>query len=343
MRARGFSLVELMIASLLGLLVIGAAGRLFLQGAQSYRQDERGARMEEELRFAVTQLGADLEMAGFFGEMRDPANIRLDANLAPAADCGPSTDGAASGATNNWLFAERRAAVFTRGDASPARAHASFPCISSAEFFAGPAGLGTDVIAIKRVSGSAIAAAAKLAGRVYLRTDGARGVLYRHATGMAEPLPGAGVSIYEYRPVIWYLRRYSVSAGESPQVPALCRKVLVDSAGLRMQSDSGGCIAAGIEDLQLEFGLDSDGDGLADTWASFGAGPPVATLAKVVSVRVQLLGRTTEADPRHVDLTTFVLGGRARGPFRDGYRRRMMGALALLRNPARLRAPVALP
>lgn len=341
MRARGFSLVELMIASLLGLLVIGAAGSLFLQGAQVYREGERGSRMRDELHFALAQLGQDLEMSGFWGEARDPASIVLDAGLAPGGDCGPSTDGAPPGPGNNWLFAERRASVFTRGDASPAQAHAAFPCISSAEFYAGSESLGTDVIAIKRVAGSAVAAAAQLAGHVYLRTDGARSTLYRYAPGMAAP--AAGTSIYEYRPALWYLRRYSMSPSESPKIPALCRKVLVDSGGLRLQSDSGGCIASGIEDLQLEFGLDTDDNGLADVYTAFGASPTVATLAQVVCVRVQLLARTTEADPRYTDLKTFLLGGRTRGPFRDGYRRRVLSGLVVLNNPARLRAPRELP
>ena len=325
-RARGYTLVELMIGSLLGLLTLAVAGQLFLQGSRSYREDERAARLHDELRFALAQLSQDLEMAGWWGGVRGIEALRIDASAMHAgADCA----------------GDPALALLTRGDASPAEAHAAFACIAAADFHAGPRSEGSDIVAIQRVAGSATPPASLIDGHLYLKTDGAQATLYRQGPG-ANPAPHAGGVYFEYRPAIWYLRRYSVSVDESPRIPALCRKVLAEG-GARMQSDPGGCVAQGIEDLQLEFGLDADGDGRAEHWARFATTPPPERLAQVVAVRVQLLARTLEADPQHVDRYEWRLGARRHAAFGDGYARAAMSALAVLRNPARRMSAPQLP
>ena len=157
MRNRGFSLIELMIAITLGMLAVAAVGSVFIYGSRNYKQDDKVSKMQDELRFALAQITQDVEMAGFYAQVRDLINdidLHGTATVASAGlDCGPTIDSGAfvaSGANaNNWVFKERRAAVFTRGNATAAQANAMFPCIpnSNDEFLAG-----TDILAIKRVS-----------------------------------------------------------------------------------------------------------------------------------------------------------------------------------------------
>ena len=63
-RCRGVSLVELMIAMVLGLLVGAGIVAVFASTSNSRRAQEQLARLQEEGRFAITQIKNDLAMAG---------------------------------------------------------------------------------------------------------------------------------------------------------------------------------------------------------------------------------------------------------------------------------------
>lgn len=63
-RQRGLTLIELMIAMVLGLLVTLAVVNLFLTTRTVYRQNENLARMQESARFAFEFLGRDIREAG---------------------------------------------------------------------------------------------------------------------------------------------------------------------------------------------------------------------------------------------------------------------------------------
>ena len=56
----GFSSVELLISMVLGLLVVGAIGSLFVQHKTNYRQNEQFALMQENGRFTLNLLASDL-------------------------------------------------------------------------------------------------------------------------------------------------------------------------------------------------------------------------------------------------------------------------------------------
>jgi type IV pilus assembly protein PilW len=63
-RQLGLTLVELMVALVLGLVVIGAVTNLFLTNRQTYRATENLARMQENLRFAFELMARDVREAG---------------------------------------------------------------------------------------------------------------------------------------------------------------------------------------------------------------------------------------------------------------------------------------
>ncbi|WP_373188285.1 PilW family protein [Halopseudomonas sp.] len=64
---RGLSLVELMIALALGLIISAAIMQVFLSSKNVYRMQESMARIQENGRFAVDYLSRDLRMAGYMG------------------------------------------------------------------------------------------------------------------------------------------------------------------------------------------------------------------------------------------------------------------------------------
>lgn len=66
-RARGFTMIELMVAMLLGLIVIGGVSSVFLAGQQTYRANEALSDVENGSRTAFEMLTRDLRDVGFTG------------------------------------------------------------------------------------------------------------------------------------------------------------------------------------------------------------------------------------------------------------------------------------
>lgn len=63
-RVRGFSLVELMISLMLGLLVVGSAGAIFISNRQTYRATEALGRVQESSRMAYELFARDVRETG---------------------------------------------------------------------------------------------------------------------------------------------------------------------------------------------------------------------------------------------------------------------------------------
>lgn len=92
-KSRGFGLVELMVASTIGLILLGGIGYIYLGSRQTFRTQDDFSRIQENVRYAMDQVGVDVRMAGYAGCLNlasiDPANpaampINVIANGAPA-------------------------------------------------------------------------------------------------------------------------------------------------------------------------------------------------------------------------------------------------------------------
>ncbi len=64
---RGFTLIELMIAMLIGVFLMGGVIQIFLSAKQAYRLQENLSRLQENGRFAMDFITKDVRMAGFIG------------------------------------------------------------------------------------------------------------------------------------------------------------------------------------------------------------------------------------------------------------------------------------
>lgn len=85
---KGFSLVELMVAMVLGLILIGGVVQVFVSNMQTFHTNNGVARVQESARFALSELAKDIRMAGFkgcdakgipIGNITDSALFNIDA------------------------------------------------------------------------------------------------------------------------------------------------------------------------------------------------------------------------------------------------------------------------
>jgi type IV pilus assembly protein PilW len=86
--SRGFSLTELLVAMVIGLVLLGGLVTLMVNSKKNYSQQEYSARLQENARFAMQFLTYDVRMAGYFG----CSNNIINSTVAPIT----STESASS-------------------------------------------------------------------------------------------------------------------------------------------------------------------------------------------------------------------------------------------------------
>ena len=340
-RAQGFSLPELLIAVAIGLALLAGLSSMFVKNTQAQAEIEKAHRQVENGRYAIDLLAVDLRNAGYFGEF-NPAQLATPAALPPA--CAATVDELEAGL-----------AFAVQGQDGGA---AGLNCLDDVR-------AGTDVLVVRRtatcVAGQAGCEPTAGGGPFFqaslcnnaselnsadvrdfydlaLTTDG----LTRHGRDCtAVAGSGALAALRRYRTHIYFVANNNV-AGDA--IPTLKRAELAtDGANLRWDIVP---LAEGIENLQLEYGLDlapAGGDGVADQFTP--APGAAANWRSAVSVKLHVLARNSAATPGHVDRKRYVLGLNAAGenheiaPANDRYKRHVFQSLVALPNPAGRRLP----
>ena len=189
-------------------------------------------------------------------------------------------------------------------------------------FTAGELEEGADIVSVKRVAGAEAGALRNNA--IYLRTNGTVGLMFRAPFPAAPAFPILPPRAdWEYRPSIYFVRPFANTAGDG--IPTLCRKVL-RGGGPSMTTE---CLATGIEDLQIEYGIDTSDDGHPNTYST---NPTVAEMQAVVSARIFLLARTTDIDTRYTNEKTYSISNSPDYAPGDSFHRRVFSTNVSVQN-----------
>ncbi|MES2885823.1 MAG: PilW family protein [Pseudomonadota bacterium] len=331
-RMQGLTLVELMIALTLGLIVIAALVAVFMGSNRNFRQNEALATMQDNARFALDALSRDLAMAGYWGGVRAidaEISVRVSAAAAAAVakasatgDCGPATQAA----SYHWLFDVATPLVFRNHTLGTATISNDFRCLLPANIQPD-----TDVLMIRRVS--AVDAlppigAGLAANRFYVKTNRNIASLFRATSATFDPTgpldcpDSAGLStackpteatptqqVYAYTPQIYYIRSYLKSNADGTPIydglPILCRRYLNDTdTTLDYPAMVEDCLAEGVENLQIEWGISSDGS----TVQNYVANPTAEQLLQARTARIHILVRSTSKNVQASnDVKSYVL------------------------------------
>jgi len=311
----GVTIVELMVAMLLSVILGGAIISVFVNSTKSFKQDENILNMQDDARHALRQISFDVSMAGHYADLVVPSVVTPDPSLAIGTDCGPVGQ-------LNWMYRTTDAgtaeslSITALDNTTSAQVVAAHSC-----FLGGEVLPGTDVVAIKRVVGGS--AAALRNGGVYLRTNGTVGLLYREPTVAPAIVVAPPNADWEFRPSIYYIRQFADVPGDG--IPTLCRKVLT-GAGPSMATE---CLATGIENLQLEYGIDTTSDGQPNTYLS---NPSLAQIQDVVSARIFVLARTIEIDTSYTNAKTFSISNSPDYAPNDSFHRRVFSTSVSIQN-----------
>lgn len=302
--SRAFTLIELAVAMGLSILLSSVVISLYTEIGKNFRYDERYALMQENGRYALQSISADLSMADFWG--RVIATDTVSTTITPGTDsCEESIN----------LFDATAGLLFN--NYHPANPTLQFtPCTSVSSVHQ----TNTSMLVVKRVAGSTTAQADLDNGTVYLRTNGTTGSLLDNLS--SSDAPGANESDWLYQPSWYFIRQfYDVPADA---IPSLCRMRL---SGNTLETPQ--CLAEGIQDLHVQFGIDTDSDGYANQYLSE---PTQAQVATAVTARIFVLARSSDTDSFYTNDKTYTLGDVSLGPFNDGFLRRVYSSTVVLRN-----------
>jgi type IV pilus assembly protein PilW len=257
--ARGITLVELMIAMAIGVGMIAAAVSLYAKGRAAYRVNESLARVQEQARFALAVIEPDIEMAGHYGFTNDPSTISLPEVPASLQSCG-ALDVATPVQGANGVFA--------------------LPCAA----YQSGAVAGADTLTVRRVdTREARPEVNRL--QIYATRFTALTSQRLFVDGDTPGVVDANHRVHNLLVRTYYIARDSVGRRG---FPALRVKSLARGG---FDEDE---VMSGVEDLQVQFGVDG---------ARYEN--PGGTDSRVVAVRVWLRVRSDEPDASFVDNRTY--------------------------------------
>ncbi|GFE80838.1 type IV minor pilin protein PilW [Steroidobacter agaridevorans] len=310
-RQRGLSLIELMVALVISLVLIGGAIQVYVFSRQNYEVNESVVRLQETARYALSILEPDIRMANSWG-LSKGAGFVVTASGLPATNCG----------------ADFASAVMTPVDG--ANNQYSFECPAD-----GAGAVTTaDTLVIRRASA---VPSTETDGRLLVcSTRTSLSLVIDSSTCVEEPIGQVNDLLVN----AYYIGRDSAhQAG----LPTLHRWSLVAPDNL---DDVG--IVPGVEDMQIQFGIDSTGvSGTATGYVNPGEVPAGA---QVVSVRLWLLVRSETEETGFTDTQTYEYGdrsddnggttddldsaGAARLAYKpnDGFRRLLVSRTIVIRN-----------
>ncbi len=309
-RQRGFSLIELMIAMTIGLVLLAAVAAIATNSSRTQRDIERMGSQVENGRYALDLLRREIEHAGYYGAFYDvgaPEDVPAD----------PSTTDVNQITEDIGLPIQGYDDV--SGDPVPSElgddAHRD----------------GTDILVLRRAATEATAVDALTAEELYVQGLSIDTVIAQAAgDSSSDESEFDLVDRNSNRVDIRKLRTDIYHVGpDADGIPTLKRLSLTEAGGsLGWRQEA---LATGVEQLQVQYGRDTDNDGVAETYGT--APGTVGGWADVVALRVYLLVRTREASPDYTDEKTYDIGQDNRyDPADDGYRRRVFSSVVRATN-----------
>ena len=322
MSSRGFTLVEWLVAMLLGLFLLAGVFTVFVMSRSSSEDAFDQSELQENGRLAIRLISQDIKWAGFFGAYTGQStqvgpSLTLSAgSIVPASsDCLdersvgslPSNAGPIRG-----LWVSR---------VSTTKGLAGFACILAADRVAN-----SDVISIKRLVGRPIPASEGLdTNRFYMAANSQEARIIKGSE--TRPLFGANneSQIWEYQHYIYYL-------SQEDGVPVLRKRYLTVNGGSAL---IGGAMAEGVEHMVLMYGVDDSliPDGRIDRYIST---DQMTTQrwneGRVLGARLFLLIRAARESSRYKNNNSYQLGNITVNGGGDGYRRLLLESSIALRN-----------
>ena len=325
----GLTLIELMVALAIGSFLMIGTIQIYNQSRQAFVVNESIARVQETAQFAMDTIEADLRMASNWGRNSRAlavegrsiiGTVNPNALPQPAVNCAPDwvlNLGMPIDGVNNGY-----------GLACPAT---------------GGAQAESDVITIRRAT---VAHVDPEAGRLQIQSSRIQGELF--VNGLVPPGFSAATAAsaaddprdpaFDSETHNLIITSYYVSPTSAliNGVPTLRRhRLTTDGVGPTIVDEE---VAPGVENLQIQLGVDIDADNTVDRYVNPGNAiyNPTAVGyvpgARIMTARIWMIVRGVDIEPGVQDGRNYQPAGTALGVPNDQFRRMQVSKTILLRN-----------
>lgn len=320
-RQSGLSLVELMITMLLGLMIIGMMGNAYLASNTTSRALDQASLMTETGRYVSSVLKDEIQVAGAFGIYDNRLNIVSSAPKIPDP-CTISSTSLSDGMAVPITGYNNVGGTGTNDDLATVL-DGCFPSATES------VKTGTDVLILRRTHSDTVdmnaATPALDSDTFYVQSTSLKYVLDDGSSVL--PFSLTKYQSSELEPARRYLINIFYVSGQDNQLKKL---------QLNGDEFSVTPIADNIEDFQVEYGIDSTGNGAVNAATftesdGFTPGPKNNSSgaiddiwSNVVAVRALTLVRSDVANATDTDTRSYTLGhDKTVGPFNDNFKRRL--------------------
>lgn len=336
-RQTGLTLIELMIAMVIGVFLLIGTLTVFTQSRANFRVADSVARLQENARFAMDSIEPDLRLARFWGRnaepgaIPDPTDATFPAGVVVTCDT-VDTSGARIPPTNYTAWALNIRQQVWAVDETSGYGHATLgiPCSAATG-----AQVQSDALVVRHASGQPTPPTNNL---IQVHTDHLSGEMFNN--GIVPAGYGALAQTHNVVTSVYYVDQ---SSDLDPNTPSLRVKTLING-GVHQDQE----MIAGVENLQVQFGVDTDdpNDGIVDRYVDADHNiintttPGTILTAKIMAIRLWMLMRADAQENGFQDRPTYtspdpVINTCAQGGgcnYPDNFRRLAVSKTIFLRN-----------
>lgn len=332
-RSSGFSLVELMLAMLIGLIIMGGVMQIYLSTRDTQRTNEDQLQLLADGRFAIDTIAYDLRHAGIWGGTNETKAIACKLNTEyPCEDAGiPYVMPAATDDCTGYEYNNLDVPIIAFDANNP------FDASCATESYKA----NTDVLSLRYADSSWVTEAPApgllAADVVYVRSNFVAGQMF-----VGQNVPDTDfykwddLNVTHSHPMIsrvYYVSDYTDTVGDG--LPSLHR---VDLSAGPVMTDK--VLLQGVEDFQLEFGIDTSTpkDFQVNSYVSAASITPEDwSNGRVLAAKIWVLMVSERVDRNNIgSAQSFTIAGNPVVTDNDGRRRYLMSSIVRLRNTARL-------
>lgn len=371
---RGFSLIELMIAMGIAMTLMMAMASIFTTSINTRETIDREGQKIETARYSLDTLAEDIRLAGYYGNYAPPFTGSMPADWQYVDPCSAAGGNPLPG----WNATTGPVQVPFPIFGYEAHGTGSLPaaltgCLDHYK-------TGTDVFVVRRASTISVTAggAGYVPGEVYLQVsscpDGTVDTqpfnamatatstdFNLHVLGCTATTPGANALVRKLITRIYYISQCddcvndldSNAATTGDGIPTLKMvELAIPSSGgttLRVLQNLR-TIAPGVENMHLEYGIDTTDDGSIDAWVVSNENPrqtgttgtavtgmrlDASTQNRwedVMAVKLFLITRDLKTTRRWIDSKSYTMGSETVAATGDAFRRRLTSTTIKLVN-----------
>lgn len=320
-RQRGFNLIEFMIAMTIGLILMLSLTSMFVDTKVSANRSTTVSNLQSQAKLAVQILLEDIRNIGswaeFSGEslndISTPASINFGGGSCTILQIANASSTAATMSlptNSNWI---------ADTGSTPANI-INQNCVVEADF---AVTADSDVLSLSRIQGNVVQQAALISGAHYLAVSSQLAQLFNAAS------PNGATSIVNVELYPYVHHTYLVES-HATEGTRLSRFSLREGGGNPMFTND--LIIDNIERLRIEFGVDTDADGVANSYQpSANVTSAMWNGNQIVSARIYILARAKLPDASFNNTQTYNLGSDAVA-VDDNYRRFLLSTTVIIEN-----------